>query len=134
MHISRLALTFGLILALSTIAQAQIDRVPENTINCADFRKIDASTWITTRIAHFDIGNMKGNGLPPNIPLQRGIFNLEGIDLVDVLDARCAGSLIKGIQQAKDVDFTQTGSIRKADSAKAAHSSGHDPDRRTGSR
>ena len=58
---------------------------------------------------------MKGNGLPPNIPLQGGIFNLEEIDLVDVLDARCAGYAIKGIQQAKDVDFTQTGSIRKAE-------------------
>jgi hypothetical protein len=112
---NRLALSLGLILAFGTVAQAQIDRVPENTINCADFRKIDAGTWVTTRLAHFDIGNMKGNGLPPNIPLQRGIFNLEEIDLVDVLDARCAGSLIKGIQQAKDVDFTQTGSIRKAD-------------------
>ena len=95
---NRLVLTFGLILAFNTVAQAQIDRVPENTINCADFRKIDASTWVTTRLAHFDIGNMKGNGLPPNIPLQRGIFNLEEIDLVDVLDARCAGYAIKGIQ------------------------------------
>ena len=95
---NRLVLTFGLILAFNTVAQAQIDRVPENTINCADFRKIDASTWVTTRLAHFDIGNIKGNGLPPNIPLQRGIFNLEEIDLVDVLDARCAGYAIKGIQ------------------------------------
>jgi len=117
MHINRLVLTFGLTLAFGTVAQAQIDRVPENTINCADFRKIDASTWVTTRLAHFDIGNMKGNGLPPNIPLQRGIFSFEEIDLVDVLDARCAGSIIKGIQQAKDVDFAQTGSIRKADPA-----------------
>src|SRR6187200_512786 len=115
MHMNRLVLTFGLILAFNTVAQAQIDRVPENTINCADFRKIDASTWVTTRLTHFDMGNMKGNGLPPNIPLQRGIFNLEEIDLVDVLDARCAGSLFKGIRQAKDLDFTQTGSIRKAD-------------------
>jgi hypothetical protein len=114
---NRPALTFGLTLAFGTVAQAQIDRVPENTINCADFRKIDASTWVTTRLARFDIGNMKGNGLPPNIPLQRGIFSLEEIDLVDVLDARCAGSIIEGIQQAKDVDFAQTGSIRKADPA-----------------
>jgi len=115
MHMNRLVLTFGLTLAFGTVAQAQIDRVPENTINCADFRKIDASTWVTTRLARFDIGNMKGNGLPPNTPLQRGIFNLEEVDLVDVLDARCAGYAIKGIQQAKDVDFAQTGSIRKAD-------------------
>ena len=115
MHMNPLALSFGLILILGTVAQAQIDGVPENTINCADFRKIDASTWVTTRLARFDIGNMKGNGLPPNTPLQRGIFNLEEVDLVDVLDARCAGYAIKGIQQAKDVDFAQTGSIRKAD-------------------
>jgi hypothetical protein len=133
MHISRLALTFGLILAFHTVAPAQIDRVPENTVNCADFRKIDASTWITTRLAHFDIGHIKGNGLPPNVPLQRGIFNLEEIDLVDLLDVRCAGSLVKGIQQAKDVDFTQTGNIPTADSAKAAHALGHNRDRRTGS-
>jgi len=104
---NRPALTFGLTLAFGTVAQAQIDRVPENTINCADFRKIDASTWVTTRLAHFDIGNIKGNGLPPNIPLQRGIFNLEEIDLVDVLDARCAGYAIKGIHvgAAEDCSF-----------------------------
>ena len=93
------ALSFGLILVLGTVAQAQIDGVPENTINCADFRKIDASTWVTTRLARFDIGNMKKNGLPPNIPLQRGIFNLEVVDLVDVLDARCAGYAIKAFSK-----------------------------------
>ena len=47
---------------------------------------------------------MKGNGLPPNIPLQRGIFNLEEIDLVDVLDARFAGYAIKGIQLNRNSD------------------------------
>ena len=76
MHMNRLALTFGLTMAFGTVAQAQIDRVPENTINCADFRKIDAGTWVTMRLAHFDIVNMKGNGLPPNIPAAERYFQL----------------------------------------------------------
>jgi hypothetical protein len=34
---------------------------------------------------------VKGNGLPANIIVERGMFNLDGADLVDVLEGACAG-------------------------------------------
>jgi hypothetical protein len=45
---------------------------------------------MTTRTAYFDIGSLKGNGLPAHLTLQKGVFNLEGADFVEVLEDRCA--------------------------------------------
>ncbi|MBV8849067.1 MAG: hypothetical protein JOZ16_05725 [Methylobacteriaceae bacterium] len=86
---SRFALSFLLILVASSSVHAQ-DRLPDNTIKCADFRRVDAKTWVTTRTAYFDIGSVKGNGLPPHLMLQEGAFKLEGADLVDVLEGTCS--------------------------------------------
>jgi hypothetical protein len=87
---NRAVFGLGLALMVSISVRAQ-DRVPENSINCADFRRLDANLWGTTRLARFDIGNVKGNGLPANIIVERGMFNLDGADLVDVLEGACAG-------------------------------------------
>ena len=86
---NRSALSFGLILIASSPVHSQAG-LPENTIKCADFRKVDAKTWVTTRTAYFDIGGLKGNGLPADLTLQKGAFDLDGADLVEVLEARCA--------------------------------------------
>jgi hypothetical protein len=85
----RAALSFGLILIAGVPVDAQ-GQLPEHTIKCADFRRVDAKTWVTTRTAYFDIGTLKGNGLPPHLTLQEGAFRLEGADLVDVLEGACA--------------------------------------------
>jgi hypothetical protein len=86
---NRCVVAFPVALLACAGAYAQ-NSLLDNKIRCTDFRKIDSKTWTTTREARFDIGKMKGNGLPPNIVLGRGVFELDGTDLVDVLESTCA--------------------------------------------
>jgi hypothetical protein len=63
------------------------DAVASVQIDCSAFRK-DAGTWFTTR--QTVVTHTEGRStLAAGVPIVSG-FNMGGVDLLDVLDRRCA--------------------------------------------
>jgi hypothetical protein len=74
--------------AIPAIAQDRTSPLPENTIDCKQFRKAAPQEWIEVGIAVFDLGAIKDINLT-NQPVVPGYFKFGGADLYDVLEQKC---------------------------------------------
>jgi tetratricopeptide (TPR) repeat protein len=76
----------------SGAAQNKEARLPENTIDCKQFKKTGSEEWIEVETAVFDLGNIKDINLT-NQPVKPRSFKFGGIDLYPVLEGKCGAAV-----------------------------------------
>ena len=89
----RALLIFGSLLGLSMPAAAQDKegKLPENTIDCKQFKKSGPREWIEVGTAVFDLGKVRDINLTDQ-PVTPGYFKFGGIELYAVLDGKCGAA------------------------------------------
>ncbi len=89
----RALLIFGSVLGLSMPAAAQDKegKLPENTIDCKQFKKSGPREWIEVGTAVFDLGKVRDINLTDQ-PVTPGYFRFGGIELYAVLDGKCGAA------------------------------------------
>jgi tetratricopeptide (TPR) repeat protein len=98
-----LIFTLAIGFAMTAAAQNKESRLPENTIDCKQFKKTSPQEWVEVETAVFDLGKITDINLT-NQPVKPRSFKFGGIDLYSVLEEKCgaAGYLNRGkIDQAK---------------------------------
>ena len=74
--------------AIPAIAQDKEPRLPENTINCKQFKKTGAQEWTEVGTAVFDLGKINDINLT-NQPVTPRYYKFDGVDLFDVVEQKC---------------------------------------------
>ena len=74
--------------ALSASAQDKAPQLPENSINCKQFRKTASDEWTEVGTAVFDLGSVKDINLSDQ-PVRPRYFKFGGVDLYPVLEQKC---------------------------------------------
>lgn len=74
--------------AMPAAAQDKETRLPENTIDCKQFKKTGPEEWMEAGTAVFDLGKIPDINLT-NQPVKPRSFKFGGIDLYPVLEAKC---------------------------------------------
>jgi hypothetical protein len=110
------AIIFILSSSLSAIAQDRPPQLPENTIDCAQFRKTGSKEWTEVDTAIFNLGGVRDIHLT-NQPVTPGFFRFGGIDVYPVLEQKC-GALAIGTPSESTVLATVTSSGERAPPAK----------------
>lgn len=77
--------------ALPALAQDNAPRLPENSIDCNQFKKTGPNEWIEVGTAVFNLGSIKDINLT-NQPVTPGYFKFGGIDVYPVLERKCGVS------------------------------------------
>jgi tetratricopeptide (TPR) repeat protein len=75
----------------SAAAQEKEARLPENTIDCKQFKKTGPQEWIEVGTAVFDLGKIADINLT-NQPVKPRSFKFGGIDLYPVLEGKCGAA------------------------------------------
>jgi tetratricopeptide (TPR) repeat protein len=90
----RPALIFILTAGLTGPAAAQNKdaRLPENTIDCKQFKKTGSQEWTEVETAVFNLGKISDINLT-NQPVRPRSFKFGGIDLYPVLEAKCGAAV-----------------------------------------
>jgi tetratricopeptide (TPR) repeat protein len=89
--------------AMAAAAQNKESQLPENTIDCKQFKKSRPQEWVEIGTAVFDLGKITDINLTDQ-PVKPGSFKFGGLDLYPVLEEKCgaAGYLNKGkVDRAK---------------------------------
>ena len=73
-------------------AQDKEARLPENTIDCKQFKKTGPQEWIEVETAVFDLGKITDINLT-NQPVKPRSFKFGGVDLYPVLEGKCGAAL-----------------------------------------
>jgi hypothetical protein len=74
------------------IAQDKAPKLPENTIDCKQFKKTGPQEWIEVGTAVFDLGEIKDIHLTDQPVIPR-YFKFGGIDLYPVVEQKCGVAL-----------------------------------------
>jgi hypothetical protein len=79
-----------LMAALPSMAFAQTpEKLPPNTINCADWHRAPNGTWFSNRGARpFELGSAKNLNLSGSVIYPHSM-QLGGYDITPILDAKC---------------------------------------------
>jgi tetratricopeptide (TPR) repeat protein len=77
--------------ALPAAGQDKDARLPENTIDCKQFKKSGPQEWMEVETAIFDLGKIPDIHLT-NQPVKPRSFKFGGIDLYPVLEAKCGAA------------------------------------------
>jgi tetratricopeptide (TPR) repeat protein len=77
--------------AMPAAAQEKEARLPENTIDCKQFKKTGPQEWIEVGTAVFDLGKIPDINLT-NQPVKPRSFKFGGIDLYPVLEGKCGAA------------------------------------------
>jgi tetratricopeptide (TPR) repeat protein len=90
----RAALIFILTAGLtgSAAAQSKDARLPENTIDCKQFKKTGSQEWMEVETAVFNLGKISDINLT-NQPVRPRSFKFGGIDLYPVLEGKCGAAV-----------------------------------------
>ncbi len=78
-------------LSMPAIAQDKELKIPDNTIDCKQFKKTGPREWIEVGTAVFDLGKVRDINLTDQ-PVTPGYFKFGGIDLYPVLDGKCGAA------------------------------------------
>jgi hypothetical protein len=89
-------------LTLPVFAEDNTSKLPKNSINCAQFKKVGPQEWIEVGTAVFSLGSIDDINLTGQ-PVKPGFFKFDGIDLFPVLDQKC------GTAALGDVTKTSSG-------------------------
>ncbi len=77
--------------SMPALAQDKEGKLPENTIDCKQFKKSGPREWIEVGTAVFDLGKVKDINLVDQ-PVTPGYFKFGGIELFAVLDGKCGAA------------------------------------------
>jgi hypothetical protein len=102
--------------ALPATAQVKETQLPENTIDCKQFKRTGPQEWIEVGTAVFDLGSIKDINLT-NQPVTPRSFKFDGIDLYSVVDKKCGA--ITSSNQGEAVGPTPIASEQAPPPAKA---------------
>ncbi len=78
-------------LAMPAAAQDKGSKLPENTIDCRQFKKSGPQEWIEVGTAVFDLGQITDINLTAQ-PVRPRSFKFGGIDLYPVLEGKCGAA------------------------------------------
>ena len=96
--------------AIPAIAQDKELRLPENTIDCNQFKKTGPQEWIEVGTAVFNLGKIKDIHLTDQ-PVTPGFFKFGGIDVYPVLDQKCGVFALERLAQGPASNTTAQASI-----------------------
>ncbi len=84
-------------LSMPAVAQDQESKLPDNTIDCKQFKKTGPREWREVGTAVFDLGRIRDINLTDQ-PVTPGYFKFGGIEFYSVLEGKCgpAGYVIQG--------------------------------------
>ena len=88
--------------AIPAIAQDRAPQLPDNTIDCKQFKKTGPQEWIEVGTAVFDLGKIKDIHLTDQ-PVTPGFFKFGGIDVYPVLEQKCGVSEALAIGTASNI-------------------------------
>jgi hypothetical protein len=98
------------------IAEDRTPQLPENTINCAQFKKTGPKEWTEVDTAIFNLGGIHDIHLT-NQSVTPGSFKFDGIDVYPVLETKC-GALATETPSESTAQATVTSSEERAPAAK----------------
>jgi hypothetical protein len=78
--------------SVPALAEDRPPQLPENTINCAQFKKTGPKEWTEIDTAVFNLGGIRDIHLT-NQPVTPGYFKFGGIDVFPVLEQKCGEPL-----------------------------------------
>ena len=65
-----------------------------STINCANFAKVDATTWKALDPVEFSLG-FTMHIVPPPLPIKKAAFIYNNVDLYSQLEAQCGYGVVR---------------------------------------
>ena len=93
-------------LSMPAVAQDQESKLPDNTIDCKQFKRTGPREWREVGTAVFDLGKVRDINLTDQ-PVTPGYFKFGGIELYSVLEGKCApaGYVIQGKKDQDRGDY-----------------------------